>query len=108
MMLFKKNPNEYENVQKQIENLRSEFIAHKSAIDLKYMNWLEEKEIWLRELRDKIAKKIEYLNKKEDQLDMKTVLKNQMMKKMFPIPRRLLTEEEKKDLNISSNSSFHG
>jgi predicted nucleic acid-binding Zn-ribbon protein len=101
MILFKKRPNEYENLQKEIENLKSEIRAHNSAVDLKYMNWLEEKEIWIRELRDKIQKKVEYLNKREDALDMKAVLKNKMMAKLFGKSNRTLTDEEKKDLNIT-------
>lgn len=101
MKLWKKDVNEYENLKKEIENLKSEIKAHNSTVDLKYMNWLEEKEIWIKELRDKISKKVEYLNKREDALDMKTVLKNQMMSKLLGKSHRQLTEQEKKDLNIT-------
>lgn len=99
--LFKKDPNQYETIKKELENLKSDFEAHKRAVDTKYMNWLEEKEIWIKELRDKIAKKVEYLNKKEDNLDMKQVFKNKMLKSMMPRERRTLSDQEKKDLNIT-------
>ena len=113
MKLFHANNNKIdinliENLQKEIKNLKEiteNLQKDLKKVDLKYMNWLEEKELWIKELRDKIQKKVDYINKKEESLDMKEVYKNKIISKFMPksnnFQTRRLTEQEKKDLNIS-------
>lgn len=113
MKLFHSNNNKIdtiliENLQKEIKNLKEiteNLQKDLKKVDLKYMNWLEEKELWIKELRDKIQKKVDYINKKEESLDMKELYKNKIISKFMPksnnFQTRRLTEQEKKDLNIS-------
>jgi len=75
---------DYENVLQQLAGIRDEIDKLKSEfkeIRLKYETWLEEKEYTIREFRDKIAKKVAYLEKKEDNLDYKDIAKAKLLKR---------------------------
>ena len=79
--------NTIENLRNDIKSLENKF----NEVSLKYQSWLEERAIWEKDLRDKIAKKIDYLNKRDGQISEKELLRANLMRKLGLLPKNLNT-----------------
>ena len=81
---------DYEEVLSQLSKLRDDLEKLKGEfkeIRLKYETWLEEKEYTIRELRDKIAKKVAYLINKEDNLNFRDIAKAKLLRRYGYMPK---------------------
>lgn len=67
---------------KKIDDLSLEIKELKS----KYVLWLEEKEIYVKELKNRIEKKIDYVNKKDTNASLKDLYKMKLAKKLGILP----------------------
>lgn len=56
-------------------------------IDLKYSTWLEEKALWEKELKDKIMKRVNYINQKENSMSIKEQVKTKTLQRMGLLPK---------------------
>jgi len=75
---------EFENVLKELADLREQNEKLKNdfkEVQQKYLTWLEETQASIREFRDRIAKKVSYLEKKEEKLDTKELLRNKILRR---------------------------
>lgn len=71
--------NDVEKLKNTIENQTLELQRLKSN----YVQWLEEKEIYIKQIRDRIEKKIDYVNKQQDAAPLKKQIQEAVHKKIM-------------------------
>jgi len=70
---------ELEKLKNTIENIQLEQTRQRSN----YQAWLEEKETYIKQLRDRIEKKIDYANKKSEVAPLKKQIQEAVHKKIM-------------------------
>lgn len=76
---FKTLQSDVEKLKNTIENQTLELTRLKSN----YVQWLEDKEVYIKQIRDRIEKKIDYVNKQQDAAPFKKQIQEAVHKKIM-------------------------
>jgi len=75
--------NDLRRLREEVEDLRGMM----KKVSIKYEEWLEDARLRNEELRTKVMKKVEYMQKKEDTLDIRQLARRKLMQKAGLIPK---------------------